>query len=306
MPTGEPAADTGRQDEVVLLTGATGFLGGHLAQALHAAGFRLVVLKRSGSVIARINALLGRVPCYDVDRGGVEEAFTAHDVGCVVHCATNYGRDETTILPVLEANLLLPARLLERLAHRGRGCFVNCDTALDRRISPYALAKKQFREWLERQARTLSCVNVVLEQFYGPGDNRPLFVARLIAALVRGEAEFRLTPGEQRRDFVYIDDAVAALLAVIGRAVRAAPGYHEYGVGSGQPVSIREFVELARRLAGNQTTRLLFGALPYREHELMASQVDTTALRELGWRPKVTLAEGLRRTIAAAREETAR
>ncbi|MHB0995552.1 MAG: NAD-dependent epimerase/dehydratase family protein, partial [Elusimicrobiales bacterium] len=125
-----------------------------------------------------------------------------------------------------------------------------------------------------------------------------------IQSLIRGVPGMDLTPGGQRRDFVYIDDTVEALSAIISHEMRSAKKYVSYEVGSGQPVSIREFVETIKRLTGNDSTRLNFGALPYRENEVMESKADLALVKSLGWLPKVPLAEGLERTIALEKRRT--
>ncbi len=102
-----------------------------------------------------------------------------------------------------------------------------------------------------------------------------------------------MTAGEQKRDFVYIDDVVAAFRLLVNRSCCLPGGFNELGLGSGETVSIRDFVEIARSFA-KSSTALRFGALPYRTHEVM-SHVSIAALVALGWSPKVGLTEGLRK-----------
>ena len=106
-----------------------------------------------------------------------------------------------------------------------------------------------------------------------------------------------LTAGEQKRDFVFIDDVVAAYSVLLQKAGAEQGTFQEYGIGSGLAVSIREFVETAHEVACS-TTRLNFGALPYRSNEIMHSAADTVPLESLGWSCHVNLREGIRRTIA--------
>jgi nucleoside-diphosphate-sugar epimerase len=74
-------------------------------------------------------------------------------------------------------------------------------------------------------------------------------------------------------------------------------GYVEYEVGTGNTISIRDFVYLAKQICGNDTTALDFGAVPYRPNEPMTVNVDTSRLAALGWQPQVSVEEGLRRTF---------
>ena len=93
-----------------------------------------------------------------------------------------------------------------------------------------------------------------------------------------------------------------AFLKVIEFSNNVNYGLHWFEVGSNEKVTIRNFVNLVKEIAGNNTTQLNFGALPYRKNEVMESHVDTSPLFELGWQPKVSLFEGLTKTIELERK----
>jgi CDP-paratose synthetase len=287
----------------ILVTGATGFLGGGLTLRFVAAGYGVVVLKRSGSDVARIRSIADRVRMYDVDRTPLERIFDEQPIDAVVHCATNYGRNGVSAANVLETNLILPLRLLQLASDRGARAFVNSDTILDPRINYYSLSKSQFVEWLLHLSARLACVNVALEHFYGPGDNPSKFLSSIIRDLVRGVPAIALTPGEQRRDFIYIDDAIDAFSRILEYALHAPAGFSRFEVGTSELITIREVVQRIHRLAGTPATALQFGVLPYRENEVMESQVDSATLRRLGWAPRISLDEGLRMTIEMERKQ---
>ena len=104
-----------------------------------------------------------------------------------------------------------------------------------------------------------------------------------------------MTSGEQARDFVYVEDVAAGLLAAAAAPDIAGESL-DLGTGVAQPV--RQAVERVWELASG-TGSLLPGALPYRSGEVMriVANADRTA-QLTGWRAQVTLDEGLRRTIA--------
>jgi nucleoside-diphosphate-sugar epimerase len=290
---------------VLLLTGATGFLGGHLARRLLAAGYQLVLLKRSGSNLARIRDIAGSLKTYDADTTSLEAVFDGGGISAVIHCATNYGRAGASAANVVETNLILPLRLLQIASKRGTRAFINTDTILDPRISYYSLSKSQFVDWMSHLGSHLATVNVALEHFYGPGDDASKFVTSIVRDLVRGVPSIALTPGGQKRDFIYVGDVVEALCAITAYALEAPDGFYRFEVGSSRLLTIREFVERARDLAGAGDTRLDFGALPYRPNEVMESRVDCSAIRALGWMPRTSLDEGLMTTIEAERKSLA-
>lgn len=203
---------------------------------------------------------------------------------------------------MLESNLILPLQLLQFSRQHGVKCFINTDTILDKRVNSYSLSKGQFKEWLKRFAEDLCCVNVALEHFYGPLDDHTKFVTFVIHNLLDGVRSIPLTLGEQKRDFIFIDDVVNAFMAIIMHVDKLANHYYQYEIGSGRNITIREFVELAKSLIKDCPTQLDFGALPYRDNEVMESHVAIAGIRKLGWNPAVRLEEGLRRTIEVEKE----
>jgi nucleoside-diphosphate-sugar epimerase len=257
---------------------------------------------RPGSDIARIAPLLGQTHAYSLDVFSPEAVFSEHPIDLVIHCATNYGRSGERPSEILDANLILPLRLLQLASEQGARAFINSDTILDKRISNYSLSKRQFAEWLSLYGTRLVCANVALEHFYGPGDDPSKFVTHLVQSLLRAVPRIALTPGLQKRDFIYIDDVVEAFVRLAAFSLETAPGFYRFEVGTNESISIRDFAEQVHRLAGEPATILDLGALPYRENEVMESTVDTTMLRHLGWVPKVALREGLEQTIEAERK----
>lgn len=285
----------------VLLTGATGFLGSHVLDRLVSDGHSVVILVRRTSDMERIVHLLDRVTTVIIDELTIPELFVCYPVSTIIHCATDYGRKQVDPAELLEANLIFPLRLLRFGSRAGVRYFVNTDTILDKRVSHYSLSKNQFREWLALYAHEMVCVNVALEHFYGPADDPTKFVSFLINSLVRGDERIDLTKGEQKRNFIYIDDVVEAFLLIVRKLESRAAGYLHFEIGTDQNISIRDFAELVRELTHGAGTELRFGAIPYRENEIMEAVVDTSAIRCLGWTPRVSLREGLARTIETAR-----
>jgi nucleoside-diphosphate-sugar epimerase len=108
-----------------------------------------------------------------------------------------------------------------------------------------------------------------------------------------------MTPGAQVREWLHVEDAVAALLAAAVR--EPPPGLTTLDVGTGEGVALVELVRRAYRLAGADERLVEAGAKPYRTGELMRLVIDPTAAgAALGWAPRVALDEGLRRLVAGA------
>ena len=107
-----------------------------------------------------------------------------------------------------------------------------------------------------------------------------------------------MTPGDQTRDFIYVDDVVDAILRIIENSHKFDVGYFDFEIGTGIATPLRDFIKTAHTLCGSKT-ELLFGALPYREGEIMHSVANLNNLFNLGWRPKYSYYEGLVKTISS-------
>ncbi len=282
----------------ILMTGATGYLGSRLVKALiKNEEYELVILKRSFSNVRRIAEIISKLKTYDLDVDNLDEVIANNQVDVILHCATDYGRKDSSIMQIIEANLLLPLRLLELGRKYGVMTFINTDTILDKRVSYYSLSKQQLKDWLISYKENMVCVNVPLEHFYGPCDDQTKFTTYVIKSMIENTSEINLTPGEQKRDFIFIDDVVEAFLVIIKNSINQKNGFYEYQLASGSPVSIKEFVYMVKKLSQNQITKLNFGALPYRPNEVMNYNYDLTNIHSLGWRAMVSLEDGLRNTI---------
>jgi len=283
----------------ILLTGATGFLGSHIARRLVADGSPVVALKRPTSDLSRLAPVRAKLALFDWDGADPGAVFRAHpDIGAVVHTATCYGRAGETAHAVAQANTLFPLALLEAAAARGVPLFVNTDTALPGGMNPYALSKRHFAEWGRHftARRAIRFVNVRMQHVFGPGDDPSKFTAHVIQSCVTGVPGLDLTPGGQERDFIYIDDAVAAFRLLLKTAGGLPDWFQEFDLGMGRAVSIRAFAEAVKRATG-AATELRFGALPYRDGEVMRCEADPAALRRLGWEWHTSLEAGIRKTI---------
>lgn len=285
----------------ILITGATGFLGSALLKSL-IGQFEVIAIVRSTSKLDRIEEVLQKIKCYNIDEIPLNVIFEENKIDLIVHCATNYGRGKPFLTEIVQANLILPLHLLQLASLYKIKGFVNTDTILDNRINLYSLSKKQFLEWLRHFSQDFICINVALEHFYGPFDNSSKFVTWSIRNLLDKVQSIDLTEGKQKRDFIYIDDVVQAFLRIIDFTLKTSHGFWEFEVGSDERVEIRHFVELAKELSENSETLLNFGALPYRENEVMESRANTESLRNLGWQPTISLKTGLLKTIESEKK----
>lgn len=292
--------------KTILLTGATGFLGSHLLEALIKAGYSVVILKRSTSNTWRISHLLKEVKAYDIDKIPLENAFTDQHIDVVMHTACSYGRKGEPAHEVVETNLLFGLRLLDAAISFSIEAFINTDSffssgkEISQYLNSYSLSKKQFSEWLKSASTKIKVINLKLEHMYGPKDEKTKFIPWLIEQLDQHIESVKLTAGEQERDFIYVDDVVSAYMHIL-KKIANLEMWNEFDVGTGKAVTLRKMIEILfekhKKIHGTEASSLIFGALPYREGELMKTCSDNSSLVKFGWQAMISLEIGLEKTI---------
>ena len=279
----------------ILLTGATGFLGSHLLKALVNKGYEVVVLKRSTSNMWRLKGFENTFKSYDIDQVPLRKAFEEQYIDTIIHTACVYGRKGESMQQILETNLMFGIELLNT------GTFFNTGTLLYKYLNYYALSKKQFEEWLQLASDKIQVVNLKLEHMFGEQDGNDKFTSWILNELQQEKNIIPLTAGTQKRDFIYIDDVVSAYLTCLEQAPQLK-SFNDIEVGTGVLTPVKTFVmlvkEVLEKLKGKPIqTQLNFGALPYREGEIMEPQVDNSRLCSLGWQPKRGLEENIERFV---------
>jgi nucleoside-diphosphate-sugar epimerase len=286
----------------VLITGATGFIGGALARRL----------SEEGAVVHGVTRRKPEStgPCERwweadlTDSAAVRTILDEESPDLVFHLAgmVDGGRRVELVLPMLQANLVAPVNLL--LAAQERGVRLLLAGSLEESQpdaswpipgSPYAAAKLAAGAYARMFQALYGSRGVWLRLFmvYGPGqrDVRKL-VPYVTLALLRGAAPM-LSSGARPVDWIYIDDVVDAFLAA---ARTPELGVQPLDIGSGRLVTVRAVV--------NELVRLIdpriapgFGAVANRPLEqVCAADVAATTAR-LNWAPRTPLELGLRKTV---------
>lgn len=161
-------------------------------------------------------------------------------------------------------------------------------------ISPYSVSKYAGERYCRMffQGRGWPIVMVRPFNVYGPAQSPDRIIPEIIVRALRRQ-RLAMTQGRQTREFNYATDIAAGFVAA---ALHGAPG-ELYNIGSGQEVAMRDLATTILDLMGNPIEAEL-GALPDRPTEIWRMYCDSTRARtELGWAPRVDLAEGLRRTV---------
>jgi nucleoside-diphosphate-sugar epimerase len=286
-----------------LITGATGFVGSHLARRLVQEGWRV-------HIVSRADSRLPEAEEFAYVTNHVHDGSTESMVNCVAlvkpdvvfHLASLFLSQHETkdINALIESNLLFGNQLLEAMKVNQVTNLVNTGTSWQHYnnddynpVCLYAATKQAFEAILEYyvQACGIKVITLKLFDTYGPDDPRPKLFRLLSAATTSGET-LNMSGGEQLIDLVHIDDVTEAYLIAAQRLVECGVKQHElYSVSSGNPMPLRDLVDLYSEVIGS-AINVNWGARPYRFREVMKTWIGGSSLE--GWQPKNTLADGMK------------
>jgi UDP-glucose 4-epimerase len=290
-----------------VVTGGAGFIGSNLVDALVARGDDVTVVDNFATgKRANLN------PSATLLEHDIREPFTV-DADTIFHLAAQADVQTSMKRPGYDAavnvvgtvNVLASAPTAQVIfASSGGAGYGECrepatEDAPFLPLSPYGIAKKCGEEYLAGWNRIHATTHVSLRfaNVYGERQDAGLeggVVAIFLERMARGEETVIYGDGAQERDFVYVGDVVAALLAAAGRS--GGP----YNVGTGRATSVAQLHAACRRVAGIDEEPLHDEA---RLGDVLRSVIDPSrAERELGWRAETSLDDGLARTYAWTKE----
>ena len=285
-----------------LVTGGRGFIGRHLLTRLTAEGAEVHATTRSAAPPAEPGVRWWPVDL--ADPSATEELVARIRPDVVIHLAARADgtRRLDAVVPILTDTLLTTVSVLAAAARLPRCKVVMAGSVEDGGHeldvhSPYAASKAAASTYatLFHGLWRLDVTVLRLAMVYGPDDpNAHRLMPSVIAAFREGRRP-AVSSGTRRIDWVYIDDVIDAFLAAAD-APEGDGGV--FDIGSGTLVSIRDTVRLVAAVMGTAIGPA-FGALGDRpqERDLRADPAPTLAA--LGWRPRVGLATGIARTVAA-------
>ncbi|HXP76547.1 MAG TPA: NAD-dependent epimerase/dehydratase family protein [Stellaceae bacterium] len=308
----------------VLVTGAAGFIGFHVAMALLAQGRQVCGIDNVNDYysVALKRARLARLAQskefefneIDIsDRDAVAEVFRRHpDIDGIIHLAAQAGVRYSLVNPYAYAQsnvmgqvvMLEAARRLERLR-----CFVYASSSsvyganrkqpfsvedrVDNPISLYAATKRSCELLTESYCHLFGMPSIGLRFFtvYGPW-GRPDMAAYLFAdAIVAGRPIQVFNYGKMARDFTYIDDIVAGVLAALDRPPKDTPPHRIYNLGNHRPEKLLHYIEVLEHALGRKAVMEM---VPMQPGDVAESFADIAASqRDLGFQPKTPIDVGI-------------
>lgn len=281
-----------------LVTGATGFIGKWLVEGLRERGVKVHVFR--GDI---------------TDQAIVEQEVAEAQPETVFHLAA-YGTfgHEKDVQRMINVNVTGTYHLLSAAAESGCKAFVFVASAKEYAPSRVPITEEvPLSPWDEyavtKAAATFYCRLVAeksdmaasvlrLSPVYGPGDSPNRFVLTAVRAAF-DSTPFTISVGSLVRNFTYIDDIVEAFLAA---SVRLGETYEEFNIGSHEAHSFEDILAAIERVTGKKIARV---AAPYSgggDDSWVLS--NSKAQRLLGWQPRISLEEGMRRTVAWCQNQT--
>lgn len=316
-----------------LITGAHGFVASHLAAELLRRGVSARILDRPAPRTADVGGprrsaldLLGIREEVELAEGDLRDAGAVSSAvaGCdsVFHLAaqTIVGVARRSPRETFETNVRGAWNVFEACRDHEveRTVFASSDKAYGtspelpyredfplRASNPYD-ASKAAADVIARSYAHAYDLPLAVTRFaniYGGGDlNFSRLIPETVVALLDGRAPAIRSDGSPERDFLHVDDAVSAYLAIAESLDEGRAGGEAFNAGGERPCSVREVVDLIAAAAGTGVEPEYLGTgTP--DGEIDRQYVDSTKLRETtGWRPRVELAEGLAATLAWYRE----
>jgi UDP-glucuronate 4-epimerase len=287
-----------------LVTGAAGFIGSHLAEALVKGGHDVTGIDcftdYYDPALKEENARGLDVRRLDLESDELD--FAGYDG--VFHLAGQPGvRSFGDVFPLyLRRNVLASQRVFEAASRDGArvvfassssvyGAAERFPTPEDTRpqpLSPYGITKLACEHLAAAYGRAFGLDCVVLRYFnaFGPRQRPDMAFTRIATALATGGRFDLYGDGDQSRGWTYVSDIVDATIAALER------GTGTYNVGGALEASLSETIEVLERLSGRSLDVLREAAVPGDQRRTSA---DTSRARaELGWAPSVTLEDGLR------------
>jgi CDP-glucose 4,6-dehydratase len=308
----------------VLLTGAQGFIGSWLAEALIEAGAELTCIVRDEPARSRfdLEGLRERTTRVRADLGDVNQlarAINEHSATVVFHLAaqTIVGTANRSPLSTFETNVRGTYNLLEACRTSPtieRVVVASTDKAYGRHEQlpyaedaplipsfPYDTSKAAADLIARSYAATYGLPLAVtrLANVYGGGDfNFSRIVPETARALIDNRAPVLRSDGSPERDFIYVEDAVRAYLEIAQALDRDEVAGMAFNAGAGKAIAVLEIVEQMIAVSGRSVEPEIQGA-GNPAGEIDRQYLDSARIRELlGWQPRWSLDEGLRETYA--------
>lgn len=286
----------------ILITGATGFIGRHLIPSLlkQYKNCHIMTINRD---VEKANNLYNDSRCYNVS---IDDLVHIEDFKpeIVFHLAAylTSANDDESISNILQANIIFGVKLLNCLKIcPSLKLFVNIGTFAEYRFGPslvsnaylYSASKTAFKEFVDYYSNLCGYkyIHIVPYTIYGGEDTQKKIIDYLYDSLFT-DTPVKMSGGQQILDFIHINDVVSFFVFIIEKIEKFTnlPNGEILHLGSGKGTKIRE-LSLLLENKYNKKCNIDWGALPYRDMDIMHAVAPIGKLIELGWESACSLKE---------------
>ncbi len=297
--------------QTVIVTGSTGFIGSHLVPFLINKGFKLILPVRESSAVSQT---------VGITYWEISEDWTdfdrllqkTHPCG-VIHLATKFLQSHSAenIPEVLQANVEIGTRMLESATKANISWFINIGTYWQHfngekynPVNLYAATKQAFETiaCYYQQISPMKFVTLCLNDTYGPGDTRKKLFSLWKDLITNPEIPMQMSEGEQLLDILYIDDVINGIhhLMTMLKNNTFQADTNRFYLTSNALLSLRHAAETFAKVSGSPLN-IEWGKRPYRPKEVMYPKCYGIPLPE--WHPQVSLEEGIKKFINAESDQ---
>ncbi|SEP95775.1 UDP-glucuronate 4-epimerase [Devosia sp. YR412] len=322
----------------IFVTGTAGFIGFHLARRLLAEGHQVTgfdgltnyydpALKQSRLAILRQEPGFVEVTGMLEDAAALTAAVAGSEAEVVVHLAAQAGVRYSLEAPgsYIQSNVVGTANLLEALRHNKPKHFIFASTSsvyggntkfpfaetdrADGPVSLYAATKKSGEAMVHSYAHLFGIPSTCVRFFtvYGPWGRPDMALFKFVSAMLEDRAIDVYGFGKMRRDFTYVDDLVAAIIALadqvpeVGKPVEhdslsAVAPFRVVNIAGGKPTELMDFIAALQQATGVEPK---LNMLPMQPGDVVATESDTQLLQALiGTVPETPVREGVEQFVS--------
>lgn len=301
------------KNKKALVTGGNGFIGSHMVSRLVKAGCTVYVMIRDFSDIWRLDEVRNSINLVKLDiRDGdvLSQWITKIKPDFIFHMAA-YGVDsrQKDYVTAAETNIIGTLNIVKAAASIGCEKLINTGTSMQYGNKTNSIREEDYYDPTNIYGSTKGAATIIAHQIAGENNldiatiipfgvfgekegSHKFFPHVILSALIEGEIQ--LSPCEQYRDYCYIENIIDGFLMAAGSSEIKN---EIFNIGCGRLYKLKHYVELIMKRLESEA-KVNYGSVEYRKNDLWSPQPDLTKISTmLEWKPRVSLEEGIDKTI---------
>jgi nucleoside-diphosphate-sugar epimerase len=305
----------------VLITGGAGFIGSNIVNRLLDLGYKNInLITKDSTNLSRLKNVLPKVSLHKVDlldKKNLQKVIGKINPSIIIHLATYSAyRNQEAVSQMIETNVTGTLNLLIASRDINYDVFINTGSSSEYGIKEKPMNENDILKPISFYAATKASATLLCQVFakeyqkpiitlrpfsvYGPYEEENRFIPTIMKAIIKNKS-IKLTPGNQRRDFIYIQDVVDIYIKILSYGKKLSGQI--LNMGTGIEYTNDEVVRTLFKVV-NKQVKIVKGAYPQRLWDTPHWVADISNTKKLlNWKPRFTLREGLRYTYNWFRNE---